>query len=379
MLSVVSCIQYCTILAESTYTAPNCVQRLARWRTVALNDMETKDGAVVFLVLLSVALFTTLAYCVWHNGSEIAQLQAELQKVKESVGQKESTSQSAASHLPADEGLGMAELPAMENVNLIHQLRTNEHVGGSAIHKLAAALSELKRSRRNAEPPATVQLLTDALSEIVGGELEALLNCDTDDNGTKCTIEPGPKGDRGPIGQRGEKGDTGEQGRIGPRGEKGEKGNHGYAGYKGEFGPKGNIGERGLTGSRGEKGEKGHHGHKGDSGSQGVRGPVGPSGEKGGKGELGYTGYKGEKGQTGSIGSQGGVGPKGAVGPRGPVATLAQSGCNWQYTDTCGHHCGTNIRKRTTCPVGQYVAGFGIITWDQYGRFNTHILCCPVH
>ena len=366
--------------------------------------METKDCAVVFLALISVALFTTLAYSVWHNGSEIAQLQAELQKVKDSVGQKESTSQSAASHLL---GLAVSELHAMPMHNRLR--RSTKQAGGSTIRipKLAAAQSELKRSRRSAEP-GTVQLLTDALSEIVGGELEALLDCDTHDNSTKCTIEPGSKGDRGPIGLRGEKGDTGEQGRIGPRGEKGEKGNHGYPGYKGEDGPKGNIGERGLTGlrgekgekgnlgdtgvgtkgnigergptgPRGEKGEKGHHGHKGDSGPQGVQGPVGPRGEKGGKGELGYTGYKGEKGQTGSIGSQGGVGPKGAVGPRGPVATLAQSGCNWQYTDRCGHSCGQSVQKRTICPVGQYVAGFGIRTWTYLGRYNTHILCCPVH
>ena len=57
--------------------------------------METKDGALVFLALLSVALFTILAYSVWHNRGEMAQLQAELQKVKESMGQGESTSQSA--------------------------------------------------------------------------------------------------------------------------------------------------------------------------------------------------------------------------------------------------------------------------------------------
>ena len=69
--------------------------------------METKDGAVVFLVLLSVALFTTLAYSVWLNGSEIAQLQAELQNVR----QEESTSQNAASHLPAKVGLKCLQCP----------------------------------------------------------------------------------------------------------------------------------------------------------------------------------------------------------------------------------------------------------------------------
>ena len=41
--------------------------------------MEMRDGTLLFLALLLVALFTTLAYSFWHNGS---QLQAELQKVK---------------------------------------------------------------------------------------------------------------------------------------------------------------------------------------------------------------------------------------------------------------------------------------------------------
>ena len=61
------------------------------------------------------------------------------------------------------------------------------------------------------------------------------------------------------------------------------------------------------------------------------------------------------------------------------MATLTQDGCNWQYTDTCGHHCGTYVMKRTTCPVGQYVAGYGSFAYSSYGRYNPHILCCPVH
>ena len=165
--------------------------------------METKDGALVFLALLSVALFAILAYSVWHNRGEMAQLQAELQKVKESVVQGESTSQSATSHPPVKVGLAATELPDMEELKLIpmhNQLRrSTEYNDGSAVLKLAVALSGLN------EPSSAVQLLIDALSEIVGGELEALLDCNTDNNNTKCTIEPGPKGDRGPIGLQGEK------------------------------------------------------------------------------------------------------------------------------------------------------------------------------
>lgn len=56
----------------------------------------------------------TLSFSVWHNGSEIAQLQAELQKVKEFVRQEEGTSQNAGSHLPVKGGLAAAELHAVE-------------------------------------------------------------------------------------------------------------------------------------------------------------------------------------------------------------------------------------------------------------------------
>ena len=88
----------------------------------------------------------------------------------------------------------------------------------------------------------TVQLLTTALSHIVEGQLEALLDCD---NETKCTIEPGPKGMQGEIGQRG------------PKGEMGEKGQLGHPGYKGEKGQMGNTGPHGPAGPAGPKGAAG--------------------------------------------------------------------------------------------------------------------------
>ena len=186
------------------------------------------------------------------------------------------------------------------------------------------------RLRRNAETPtslsisgndsptSTVSLLSQALSEIVKRQLNDYLDCDNIEDERRCTIEPGPKGDQG---------------------------------------------EPGPSGQRGVKGDQG---------------PVGLQGEMGEKGELGYPGYKGEMGQKGEIGPQGPVGPRGYTGPRGPVATLAQNGCNWRYTDHCGHRCGENSLRRTTCPRGQYVAGYGVHTWNSLGRYSMHILCCPV-
>ncbi len=55
----------------------------------------------------------------------------------------------------------------------------------------------------------------DLNAVIVQRQLEAHLNCSTDEK-TKCTIEPGPKGDLGPPGPQGE---TGAQGPKGDRGE----------------------------------------------------------------------------------------------------------------------------------------------------------------
>ena len=176
------------------------------------------------------------------------------------------------------------------------------------------------RTARQIDTPTTgsqtVQLLTTALSQIVEGQLEAHLDCDNES--TSCTIEPGPKGMQGEVGPRGPKGDRGRRGETGPRGEVGQKGQHGYPGYKGE------------------------------------------------------------KGQMGSIGPQGPVGPAGPKGATGPVSVLRQNNCIWRYTDTCGHGCGTGSSRETTCPVGQYVAGFGIHTWGSNGRYNTRIYCCTV-
>ena len=163
------------------------------------------------------------------------------------------------------------------------------------------------------------QLLEAALSEIVEQQLKATLDCgDNDQGNTECTLKPGPKGDKG------------EQG---PRGEQGE---------------------------RGEKGD---------------RGDIGPQGQKG---ELGYPGYKGQKGEVGAKGDRGVAGPTGVQGAKGAQGTVAlrQVNCQWVYTDTCGHGCGIGVSKTATCPVGKYVAGFGIHTWGSAGRYHTRVYCC---
>ena len=207
----------------------------------------------------------------------------------------------------------------------IVELSTGDIEGGLATSNMefAEVGKEPLRSTRQSETPTVedpsegaVEVLTSALSHIVESQLKSYLDCeDSEDN---CTIEPGPQGEQGEVGPQGLKGDQGERGEHGPEGEKGEKGNFGYPGYKGE------------------------------KGMMGAGGPAGP------------------------------VGPQGVAGPTGPVATLAQNNCAWYYTNHCVHGCGYGTRFRTQCPVGRYVAGFGMHTWGQLAQYHTHILCCPV-
>ncbi len=60
----------------------------------------------------------------------------------------------------------------------------------------------------------------------------------------------------------------------------------------------------------------------------------------------------------------------------GGGGALGQNSCSWVYTDTCGHGCGAGASKTAVCPVGKYVAGFGVHTWNSNGRYHTRVYCC---
>ena len=308
--------------------------------------MDAKDSFVFFvLLLLSLGLFgsLTLTYCVWNKQTEVTRELADLQN------------------------------------ELLHKLP------GELLAK-----GQLKRNVRQADEDTDMPSATEirnALTEI--NEMKLLLadymNCSTNENNhTKCTLQPGPKGepgDTGPPGMKGvagpvgPKGDTGLQGPEGPAGEKGTqgepgsmgqkgnpgdkgiKGNVGYTGYKGEkgregvvgppgpSGPQGPPGIQGKDGSKGElgavgpKGEMGERGLKGDMGPPGPRGETGDMGQKGEagakgvKGSPGYTGFKGEKGQKGEMGERG---LKGDMGPPGPQGETGEKGAKGEPGDM-GH------------------------------------------
>ncbi len=243
--------------------------------------MEEKFGGRASIVL-TLILFTVSVSVMWLNGSKVAKLQSELDQMKLEVKR--------------------SSIPQLLNLLAVQADSHGNH------HPERESTAH-QRQRRQDDP---LLLLRAALQDIVESQLQAHLNCSTDDQ-TKCTIEPGPKGDPGPPGP------PGEMGHQGLQGEKGVKGNVGYPGYKGEVGEKGELGERGVAGPKGERGVKGDMGPRGPTGEKGEQGNKGARGAKGDKGHLGYPGYKGEKGQKGDLGIQGPVGPKGLKGDPGPV------------------------------------------------------------
>ncbi len=104
---------------------------------------------------------------------------------------------------------------------------------------------------------------------------------DDADHLTECSLKPGPKGDKGCLG------DQGKEGPQGMNGEPGVKGHIGFTGHKGEVGPQGPSGNPGPMGHRGVKGNMSEIGSRGDIGVKGERDFGGNNGQKGEKGMTG--------------------------------------------------------------------------------------------
>ena len=84
----------------------------------------------------------------------------------------------------------------------------------------------------------------------------------------------------------------------------------------------------------------------------------------------------GPKGDQGEPGPRGKRGRRGKKGNQGDIGALGQVNCTWVYTDTCGHHCGAGSSYTAICPLGKYVAGFGVNTWNAAARYHTRVYCC---
>ncbi len=210
-------------------------------------------------------LCITSTTVTWHCLNEVARLQSRVERLE-----------------TEDKGSSVSQLLGQLGV------QTSVYQGGDSEEEIPGHQRKVRQSAN----------INDFITEIVRAELELHFNCSTDEE-TKCTIEPGPKGDPGPPGPQGQ---TGGQG---VKGERGEQGTQGNPGFKGQEGDKGEVGEQGLTGERGEKGDMGPRGPVGEKGERGDTGPVEPMGAKGQLGLKGNPGEKGDRGEKGEAGRQG--------------------------------------------------------------------------
>ena len=221
-----------------------------------------------------------------------------------------------------------------ENANLQNQISelrgfvgTNPNPHSSDEATVMDTLKRLTRQSSSSQSPT--DLLADALAELIEKKLYTIMDCTRDDadNLTDCSLKPGPKGEKGCLG------DQGKEGPQGMNGEPGVKGHIGYPGHKGEVGAKGPIGNPGPMGHRGVKGDMGEIGQRGDTGVKGERGFGGNNGQKG------------EKGMTG------------VPGPLGPIAATIPSercgGPGWRKVASIDM---TNTSQN--CPQGLTLTGY---------------------
>ncbi len=234
-------------------------------------------------VLLTISMFGGLFFAVWNLHTQSANENANLQNQ-------------------------ISELRGF-----VEAINPNPHSSDEA-----TVMDTLKRlTRQSGSSQSATDLLADALAELIEKKLYTIMECARNDadNLTDCSLKPGPKGDKGCLG------DQGKEGPQGMNGEPGVKGDIGYPGHQGEVGPKGPIGDPGPMGYRGDKGDMGEIGQRGEAGVKGEQGHHGSPGQKGESGGPGAIGVKGDRGVEGNNGQKGEKGMTGVQGPPGPIPT----------------------------------------------------------
>ena len=317
-------------------------------------DPKLSTG-LVFLALLSIGLYGTLAYTVWNLQGEVHSLRKNVKTVS---------------------------------------LRRDE-----ASNFISSLKQITQRTRRDSTSQSATEILTNALTELIEKKLITLMDCNINDrNLTDCSLKPGPKGEKGSTGETGVQGKDGPKGEQGSVGSKGNDGLRGPQGSIGERGPKGDTGEVGIrggtgpqgplgaTGEIGIRGEPGMKGNKGHFGYPGYKGSVGPTGLKGEHGERGATGFKGEpglkgmKGSHGYTGYKGEKGQKGMAGSQGPPGQRGSPGANTttSYPEGCG---GSGWRRVTfinmtdptqNCPQGLNLTPYSKRSCGRAGTGGRH-------
>ena len=300
--------------------------------------------SVAAFVLLTITLYGGLFFAVWNLHGQSASLKTEVTELQ-SLKSENANLQSQISELRGFVGAN-----------------PNPHSSDEA-----TVMDTLKRlTQQSGSSQSATDLLADALAELIEKKLYTIMDCARDeaDNLTDCSLKPGPKGDKGYLG------DQGKEGPQGMNGEPGVKGHIGYPGHKGEVGPKGPIGDPGPMGHRGVKGDMGEIGQRGEAGVKGERGFIGQYGFPGHKGESGGPGAKGVKGDRGFGGNNGRKGEKGMTGVQGPPAPPSErcGGPGWRkvafidMTDTSQN-----------CPQGLTLTGY---SKRSCGRTHTNPYAC---
>ena len=313
---------------------------------------STKMGSnVKFTVfaLLTITLYGGLSFAVWNLHTQSASLKTEVTELR-SLKSENANLQNQISELRGFVGAN-----------------PNPHSSDETI-----MMDTLKRlTRQSGSSQSATDLLADALAELIENKLYTIMDCARNDadNLTDCSLKPGPKGDKGCLG------DQGKEGPKGMNGEPGVKGHIGYPGHKGEVGSIGPIGDPGSMGHRGVKGDTGEIGQRGDTGVKGERGFKGHYGFPGHKGESGGPGAKGVKGDRGFGGNNGQKGEKGMTGvpgPPGPIAaTIPSERCGGPGWRKVAFIDMTNTSQ--DCPQGLNLTGY---SKRSCGRTHTNEQAC---
>ena len=76
------------------------------------------------------------------------------------------------------------------------------HLGASEPSQVSDQLKRnVRQADKDTDTPSATEILINALTEIIERKLVSYMNCDKNENNhTKCTLKPGPKGEPGPEG-----------------------------------------------------------------------------------------------------------------------------------------------------------------------------------
>ena len=156
--------------------------------------------SVAAFVLLTITLYGGLSFAVWNLHSQSVSLKDEnLNQNSELRSLKENQ---------------ITELRCLksENANLQNQITKLQDIVGANPNPHSSdettVMDTLKRlTRQSGSSQSATDLLADALAELIEKKLYTIMDCARDDadNLIDCSLKPGPKGDKGCLGDQGKK------------------------------------------------------------------------------------------------------------------------------------------------------------------------------